>query len=170
MMETDSLKSESVFLFYEAIIRKRVLRRGQYKMQEIQAKTILKEMAELLSFVTQKSNEEYEKYMGLNQRKLFAYKLENKIVGCIGIELISGNLCEIKHIVVSPEERGQKIGSQMVQFVCKRFNLTSIFAETDQEAVGFYQKRGFDVESLGEKYPGRERFLCTLHIEKTSHL
>ena len=39
--------------------------------------------------------------------------------------------------------------------------LTYIEAETDKEAVEFYKKIGFQVKSLGEKYPGIERFhLC----------
>lgn len=33
-------------------------------------------------------------------------------------------------------------------------------AETDAEAAGFYRACGFQVRSLGEKYPGVERFAC----------
>ena len=33
---------------------------------------------------------------------------------------------------------------------------------TDDEAVEFYKKIGFQVKSLGEKYPGVERFCCYL--------
>ncbi|WP_268921683.1 hypothetical protein [Metabacillus sediminilitoris] len=35
-----------------------------------------------------------------------------------------------------------------------------ITAETDKEAVVFYRNYGFKITSLGEKYPGVERFLC----------
>lgn len=34
-------------------------------------------------------------------------------------------------------------------------------AETDADAVDFYRRCGFAVESLGERYPGVERFRCT---------
>ena len=37
---------------------------------------------------------------------------------------------------------------------------TSIVAETDHEAVDFYRRYVFFITSLGEKYPGVERFLC----------
>ena len=37
-----------------------------------------------------------------------------------------------------------------------------ITAETDRDAVEFYWSSGFKVTSLGEKYPGVERFLCEL--------
>ena len=40
-------------------------------------------------------------------------------------------------------------------------------AETDIEAVDFYKKIGFQTVSLGEKYPGVERFKCTLEYPKT---
>ncbi|PFE51898.1 GNAT family N-acetyltransferase, partial [Bacillus cereus] len=43
--------------------------------------------------------------------------------------------------------------------------LTYIEAETDKEAVGFYKKCNFKIESLGEKYPGIERFYCYLENE-----
>jgi ribosomal protein S18 acetylase RimI-like enzyme len=35
------------------------------------------------------------------------------------------------------------------------------FAETDEEAVEFYRNIGFSIQSLGEKYPGVDRFKCT---------
>jgi hypothetical protein len=36
--------------------------------------------------------------------------------------------------------------------------LKNVEAETDREADGFYRACGFTVHSLGEKYPGVERF------------
>lgn len=37
-------------------------------------------------------------------------------------------------------------------------------SETDNDAVEFYQKNGFLVERLKEKYVGTPRYLCTLHL------
>ncbi len=37
-----------------------------------------------------------------------------------------------------------------------------IVAETDRSALGFYVALGFTMTSLGEKYPGVERFLVRL--------
>ena len=42
------------------------------------------------------------------------------------------------------------------------FELNELNAETHRDAVDFYKRLGFDIESLGEKYPGVERFWCTL--------
>ena len=50
----------------------------------------------------------------------------------------------------------------MIKRVCSEFSLTRVTAETDKDAVGFYRSCGFEVESLGELYPGIERFRCKL--------
>jgi hypothetical protein len=40
-----------------------------------------------------------------------------------------------------------------------------IVAETDGEALGFYVANGFDVTSLGEKYPGVDRFTVRQDVD-----
>lgn len=72
------------------------------------------------------------------------------------------NQCEIKHIAVSPAYRGKGIGREMIRYVEEHHAFSSIYAETDQEAVLFYKNIGFHITSLGEKYPGVERFGCLL--------
>ncbi|ETE89388.1 acetyltransferase [Bacillus thuringiensis serovar aizawai str. Leapi01] len=52
----------------------------------------------------------------------------------------------------------------MIKEVVRIYQLTYIEAETDDEAVEFYKRIGFQVKSLGEKYPGIERFHC--YMEK----
>ncbi|MGM0877974.1 MAG: GNAT family N-acetyltransferase [Bacillota bacterium] len=135
-------------------------------MKEIVTKTISKSIKELLSFATSedKIEQEYRKYIQSQNRKLYAVDFEGEIVGCIGIELISPNKCEIKHISVSPTERGNGIASKMIKYVCEKHSLTFVIAETDKDAVEFYRSYGFEITSLGEKYPGVERFLCEFHI------
>ncbi len=46
----------------------------------------------------------------------------------------------------------------MINYISDKYPL--IYAETDNDAVNFYWKYGFEITSLGEKYPGVERFLC----------
>lgn len=118
------------------------------------------ELQELLAFATSKAEEEYRKYTRAAHKKLYAYMMENEVAGCIGIEFLANNRCEIKHIAVFSENRRRHIGSEMISDVCRKHTFSSILAETDRDAVGFYRKNGFIVMSLGEKYPGRERFLC----------
>ncbi len=129
-------------------------------MKEINTEEIHPSIKNLLSFATKASNveKEYNNYLKDSNRKLFILELNEEIVGCIGYERIGSEACAIKHIAVSIEQRGKGIGSKMIDFLLDQFSI--IFAETDNDAVNFYKNYGFVISSLGEKYPGVERFLC----------
>ncbi|MDP7989032.1 GNAT family N-acetyltransferase [Bacillus sp. MHSD_36] len=88
------------------------------------------------------------------------HRFEEK--ACIGIEIIGTNKARICHIAVVPQYRHKGIALQMIKEVVRMHQLTYLEAETDDEAVEFYKKIGFQVKSLGEKYPGIERFYCYL--------
>ncbi|MGK0532728.1 MULTISPECIES: GNAT family N-acetyltransferase [Bacillus] len=90
------------------------------------------------------------------------HRFEEK--ACIGIEIIGTNKARICHIAVVPQYRHKGIALQMIKEVLRMHQLTYLEAETDDEAVEFYKKIGFQVKSLGEKYPGIERFHC--YMEK----
>ncbi|MBH0346033.1 GNAT family N-acetyltransferase [Bacillus cereus] len=81
---------------------------------------------------------------------------------CIGMEIIGANKARICHIAVVPQYRHKGIAVQMIKEIVRMHQLTYIEAETDAEAVKFYKKIGFQIKSLGEKYPGIERFHCYL--------
>mgnify|MGYP003491316417 FL=1 len=129
-------------------------------MKEVNSETIPPSIRKLLSFATSeiKVDQEYENYLKSLNRQLYSFELEGEIVGCIGIEFSSIIECEIKHIAVSSVQRGKGIGSKMINYITEQYPIIS--AETDNDAVGFYRDFGFDITSLGEKYPGVERFLC----------
>ncbi|MBS4176985.1 GNAT family N-acetyltransferase [Lederbergia citrea] len=129
-------------------------------MKEVNSKTIDPAIRKLLSFATSdvKVDQEYERYLKSLNRKLYSFELEGVLVGCIGIEIINVNECEIKHIAVSSGQRGKGIGSKMINYVIDKYPLIS--SETDKDAIDFYRNYGFKITSLSEKYPGVERFLC----------
>jgi ribosomal protein S18 acetylase RimI-like enzyme len=131
-------------------------------MKEVTSISISSRLRKLLAYATatDRINKEYKAYIQEANRKLYAWQEDGKLVGCIGISFINTYECEIKHIAVLPEERGKHIGRQMIQFVLHHHALKRITAETDIEAVDFYRKFGFTIISLGEKYPGVERFQC----------
>lgn len=133
-------------------------------MQELNLKAIDFNTRKLLFYATSEKNvdRECELYQLSPARKLYGFFFEGNIIGCIGIEFNDAGGCEIKHLAVSPKHRGEGVGSKMIRFIQERHSLTSIFAETDQDAVNFYKKIGFVITSLGEKYPGVERFRCKL--------
>nr|WP_255574572.1 GNAT family N-acetyltransferase [Halobacillus sp. Nhm2S1] len=118
----------------------------------------------LLSLATSEKNinQEYNSYMKLQTRKLYSYYLADENVGCIGIELFRPRQCEIKHIAVSPKHRNNNVGTKMINFILEKYAFETVLAETDIDAVNFYKNYGFQITSLGEKYPGVERFRCIL--------
>jgi len=48
----------------------------------------------------------------------------------------------------------------MIAFVQRQYAFMSLEAETDADAVSFYERCGFAITSLGERFPGIERFRC----------
>ncbi|WP_324728006.1 GNAT family N-acetyltransferase [Lysinibacillus fusiformis] len=133
-------------------------------MEIIQSIPIQPTVKVLLSYATSKIkvDQEYDLYIHAPARKLYGYYMDQELVGCLGIELVDAHQCVIKHIAVSPVHRGKGIGGEMVQFINHHHSFSSIYAETDRDAVVFYKNIGFHITSLGEKYPGVERFACLL--------
>lgn len=133
-------------------------------MKMIHSSKIQPEVKTLLSYATseKKVDREYPLYIENPERVLYGYTIEQDLVGCIGIVKGEANRCEIKHIAVSPVFRGKGIGREMIRYVEEHHAFSSIYAETDQDAVIFYKNLGFHITSLGEKYPGVERFGCLL--------
>ncbi|WP_139311121.1 GNAT family N-acetyltransferase [Paenisporosarcina indica] len=132
-------------------------------VNEITAKNSNLSIRKLLSHATSedKVDQEYEKYIQLLNRKLYEFEFSGQVVGCIGIELSTNSIeCEIKHIAVCQNHRGKGIGSKMINSIIDKHKMSSIYAETDSDAVNFYRNFGFEISSLGERYPGVERFLC----------
>jgi GNAT superfamily N-acetyltransferase len=86
---------------------------------------------------------------------------EGKLAGMIGIEARTQHGI-IHHIVVAPLWRHCGIGRILIDAAAVSLRLSLVEAETDADAVQFYTRCGFAIQSLGEKHPGRERFLCQL--------
>lgn len=95
-------------------------------------------------------------------RVLWGIVTDETVVGCIGIEMISPKEIVICHLSVAAAFRHRRLGSTLIESLMEMYPVKTVSAETDREAVDFYQKCGFSITSLGEKYPGVERFLCVL--------
>jgi ribosomal protein S18 acetylase RimI-like enzyme len=90
---------------------------------------------------------------------------DSEILGLVGFILHSDHSLELKHIAVDPECRGIGYGRGLILELIEVKQPTLIRAETDEETVDFYRNVGFAVVSLGERFPGLERFQCTYDVE-----
>ncbi|BCB04191.1 GNAT family N-acetyltransferase [Bacillus sp. KH172YL63] len=135
-------------------------------MKKVESKNQHNSIKMLLSYSTHNWEQEYKKSIDSPDRALYVMLQEETYVGCLVIEWKNDYFCEVKHIAVSPSARGRGIGREMIDRLVDTCSFTYLGAETDQEAVDFYRKIGWKITSLGEKYPGVERFWCEYHREK----
>ena len=93
---------------------------------------------------------------------LFGYEKSGKVLGCVGVRIEERSKAVIQHIAVDYFYRKHGIAKEMINFVLEHLKLKLLTAEAGSETAGFYKVCGFQVESLGKKETGDERFWCTL--------
>ena len=62
-------------------------------------------------------------------------------------------------IAVEESSRRQGIGTLMLRQVMESCCLQAVFAETDDDAVGFYKKRGFKAHEIETEH-NVKRYIC----------
>lgn len=105
-------------------------------------------------------------YQRMESRRLYGKGDAGELIGLIGIEHHSECVAELRHIAVRSDYRGCGIGRDMIMNYIRDDKIQILNAETDRDAVHFYEKIGFHIVSLGEKYPGVERFQCVFYAEQ----
>ncbi|KUP20627.1 hypothetical protein AWJ19_13455 [Paenibacillus sp. DMB5] len=110
------------------------------------------------------AEQEMNRYFTGDSRELFGCFINGELSGITGLQRHNEHTVEIRHIAVKPEWQGKGIGRGMIAEVSRAAGIETVTAETDHEAAGFYRSTGFAVTSLGEKYPGVERFACVLSV------
>lgn len=93
---------------------------------------------------------------------LYGWVENGGIVGLCGFEVHKDSV-EILNIAVAENMRHHGVGGKMITALWKKYAM-AIKAETDDDAVGFYRKRGFSVTAT-EKYDVR-RWSCLLDAPK----
>ncbi|MDR0268405.1 GNAT family N-acetyltransferase [Paenibacillus sp.] len=126
------------------------------------------EVGELFSYAVFPDDQSVEKavqaYESNEAWQLYGYEDGELLVGMVGYEKV-GNDIILHHVSVIPENRGLGYGRGMILEMMSKENPERVIVETDEEAVDFYRSIGFIVESLGELYPGTERFRCVYEVE-----
>ncbi len=92
-----------------------------------------------------------KKYGEDENTNIYAYKDNGEHKGIVVFEILN-NSATILDIAVKPEYQGQGIGSKLIDFIFNSFNVDSIIAETDDDAIEFYKKYGFTVADTKVKF------------------
>ena len=113
----------------------------------------------------EKFNNKVDIFFNDNSVKIFACFEQDKILGIITISFIEKKKIEIIGIAVDASARGKGIGSYMINQVVNNYDLLSVYAETDNEAVGFYRNNGFRITEFSETYGAETvvRYKCELN-------
>ena len=112
----------------------------------------------------EKFNTKVDLFLNDNSVKIFACFEQDKVLGVMVVSFIEQKKIEIIGIAVDVSARGKGIGSYMINQVVNDYGLLSVYAETDNDAVGFYRNNNFSVVQFSEIY-GNEpvvRYKCEL--------
>lgn len=120
-------------------------------------------LAECMWAGDEQVEEELQMYLQEDSLNLLGSFVNGELAGLAGL-CRSGEDILIRHFAVKAKWRNKGLGSGMIQEIARACRKGSLMAETDHEAVDFYKKAGFTVTSLGDKYPGIERFQCVLSL------
>ncbi|MBW8309586.1 MAG: GNAT family N-acetyltransferase [Candidatus Paracaedibacteraceae bacterium] len=103
-----------------------------------------------------------QSYTQPNQYLVGAFDKE-KLVGVIGFQLTLSQAI-IRHISVQRDYRGKGIGRDLVHFLSQEFHPCTIEAETDEEALGFYQSLNFACQPFQGTYGSQ--YSCLLDLTR----
>ena len=101
----------------------------------------------------------------LSDKKIYVCQVGDTINGML---VLDKEKAEIVGIAVDPKCRETGIGRFLIEQVMILEKLESLYAQTDDDAVLFYQKCGFDVKRIIKEYPDGKvvRYDCTKKGER----
>lgn len=138
---------------------------------DIRSMLDLEEVHELLGYSVypdpDRLGEVVEEYRNDPDLRLYGLFDGDLLLGIVGYAVQENRVIELRHIAVRPDSRNTGYGRGMILEIIGTENPSRIIAETDEDAADFYRNIGFTIESLGETYPGVERFRCTYDAEET---
>ncbi len=90
----------------------------------------------------------------------------NQLIGFIVIKDMNEQHKDYEIIDISVQKQHRKLGvaSKLIDYVIKNFDMVSLSAETDEEAVGFYKKYGFSVK-LAHVIENVNRYRCEYKLK-----
>ncbi|MBQ1243439.1 MAG: GNAT family N-acetyltransferase [Clostridia bacterium] len=112
----------------------------------------------------EKFNNKVDLFVNDNSVKIIACFEQDKILGVMVVSFMEQKKLEIIGIAVDVSVRGKGVGSYMINQVVNNYGLLSVYAETDDDAVGFYSNNGFSIVEFSETYGDETvvRYKCEL--------
>ena len=112
----------------------------------------------------EKFNNKVDLFLNDNSVKIFACFEQHKILGVMVVSFIEQQKIEIIGIAVDASVRGKGVGSYIINQVINNYGLLSVYAETDNDTVGFYRNNGFNIVEFSEIYGDETvvRYKCEL--------
>ena len=112
----------------------------------------------------EKFNNKVDIFLNDNSVKIFACFEQDEVLGVMVVSFIEQKKIEIIGIAVNSSVRGKGIGSYMINQVVNDYGLLSVYAETDNDSVGFYRNNDFSIVEFSEIYGDEPvvRYKCEL--------
>ncbi|MCP2014067.1 ribosomal protein S18 acetylase RimI-like enzyme [Deinococcus sp. HSC-46F16] len=102
-----------------------------------------------------------EAYRTAPERRVFVWLEGGRVVSAAGLR-IQGAEVEVLHLATRPGEKGRGHARALLHALAEHLNAARLVAETDDGAVGFYRRAGFEVTPAPPR-GGRARYRVTLH-------
>ena len=93
--------------------------------------------------------------------QLYGAYLNNQLISIIGLSSNPDQAITVRHISTLPEFRGCRVGTLLLNNIKENYVNCKMYAETDEESVGFYRKHGFKCTPFQGKHSNL-RFSCEL--------
>ena len=93
-------------------------------------------------------------------RQVWSWTAGGQVRCAAGLQ-VQGEAAEVLHIGTRLDARGKGYGRSLLLALFAHLQLTSLEAETDSEAVGFYRRAGFQIQDAPPRF-GTPRFRCRL--------
>lgn len=105
-------------------------------------------------------------YISDRNTRIYICHVEDNIAGIVVLTLTGDESAELMGIAVHSSFQKQGIGSFLVRESANKMRIHRITAETDDDAVGFYKKMGFDISREVKYYGGKGvvRYHCSLDL------
>ena len=97
-------------------------------------------------------------------RTMFIASRNGVITGIVGVEYTRSSYGFITHLAVHPDLRKKGIADRLIKHAAATLELDEVEAETDQDAIEFYNACGFKTREIDSPYARVRRFRCTKNV------